>query len=103
MASKHLKPQKQPQYLQMTELANTQVGGKILFATDEWFAPASCLLKPEPPEWREGVYTDFGKWMDGWESRRKRTPGHDWCIIQVGGSDELRNMKGESKHKRHKV
>lgn len=22
--------------------------------------------------------------MDGWETRRKRTPGHDWCIVQLG-------------------
>ena len=28
-------------------------------------------------------YTDHGKWMDGWESRRKRTPGNDWCIIKL--------------------
>lgn len=55
-----------------------------MFATDEWFASASNLLKPSPPEWREGVFTDFGKWMDGWESRRKRIPGHDWCIIKLG-------------------
>ena len=25
-----------------------------------------------------------GKWMDGWETRRKRIPGHDWCIIKLG-------------------
>lgn len=22
--------------------------------------------------------------MDGWETRRKRTVGHDWCIIKLG-------------------
>ena len=22
--------------------------------------------------------------MDGWESRRRRTPGHDWCIVKLG-------------------
>ena len=22
--------------------------------------------------------------MDGWETRRKRIPGHDWCIIKLG-------------------
>jgi allantoicase len=34
--------------------------------------------------WREGEYTDRGKWMDGWETRRRRTPGHDWCIVRLG-------------------
>ena len=22
--------------------------------------------------------------MDGWETRRRRTPGHDWCILRLG-------------------
>lgn len=30
------------------------------------------------------LYTDCGKWMDGWETRRRRSPGHDWCIIKLG-------------------
>jgi len=34
--------------------------------------------------WREGEYTDRGKWMDGWETRRRRTPGHDWAVIRLG-------------------
>ena len=40
--------------------------------------------QPSDPEWREGVFTSFGKWMDGWETRRKRIPGHDWCVIKLG-------------------
>lgn len=40
--------------------------------------------QPDSPEWREGVFTSYGKWMDGWETRRKRIPGHDWCIIKLG-------------------
>jgi len=30
------------------------------------------------------MFTLYGKWMDGWETRRKRIPGHDWCIIKLG-------------------
>ena len=41
-------------------------------------------LQPEPAQWKEGEFTKYGKWMDGWESRRKRIAGHDWCIIQLG-------------------
>ena len=36
------------------------------------------------PEWREGVYTERGKWMDGWETRRRRDPGYDWAIVRLG-------------------
>ena len=124
---------------------------QILFATDDWFAAAECLLEPSPAVWKEGfteqgfwhdsnhqkvfhschdltinsfiivwkegfneqgVHTIFrfdynelprshlgqqhnsllqeeptnvsGKWMDGWETRRKRIPGHDFCIIKLG-------------------
>lgn len=42
------------------------------------------MIKDDEPVWKEDLYTPFGKWMDGWESRRRRTEGHDWCIIQLG-------------------
>ncbi|XP_034721139.1 allantoicase, partial [Etheostoma cragini] len=56
----------------------------VIFATDEWFAPAANLLKREPPRFIASAFTEFGKWMDGWETRRKRTPGQDWCLVQLG-------------------
>ncbi|XP_028252677.1 allantoicase isoform X2 [Parambassis ranga] len=71
-------------FLQFNDLACETVGGTVIFATDEWFAPAKNLLKREPPQFLPSAFTDFGKWMDGWETRRKRIPGHDWCIIQLG-------------------
>lgn len=42
------------------------------------------MIQDSEPIWREDVYTPFGKWMDGWESRRRRTEGNDWCIISLG-------------------
>lgn len=66
------------------DLASQRLGGAVLIASDEFFAPKENLLKPEEAVWKEGKYTDRGKWMDGWESRRKRTPGHDWCIVRLG-------------------
>jgi len=56
----------------------------VLFANDDFFAPKENLLKPSEPIFIEGKYTDRGKWMDGWESRRRRTPGFDWCLIRLG-------------------
>uniref|UniRef100_A0A3Q0T837 Allantoate amidinohydrolase n=1 Tax=Amphilophus citrinellus TaxID=61819 RepID=A0A3Q0T837_AMPCI len=73
----------EPDFLQFNDLVCETVGGKVIFATDEWFAPAKNLLKREPPQFIASAFTEFGKWMDGWETRRKRTP-HDWCIIQLG-------------------
>nr|CAD7462819.1 unnamed protein product [Timema tahoe] len=67
-------------------------GGKIMFATDDWFAVAENLLKVEEPQWQEGVFTAYGKWMDGWETRRKRVAGHDWAIIQLGVPGVVRGV-----------
>ena len=68
----------------LTDLALDITGSLALHATDEFFAAKENLTKPEPPEWREGVYTERGKWMDGWESARRRTPGHDAVIVRLG-------------------
>jgi hypothetical protein len=36
---------------------------------------------------------DTGKVMDGWESRRKREAGHDWCIIKLGLAGSIRGFE----------
>ena len=71
-------------FTDLIDLASERVGGAALLANDEFFAPKEGLLKPTPAEWREGEYTERGKWMDGWETRRRRTPGYDWCIVRLG-------------------
>lgn len=73
-----------PEFVQLNDLACETSGGKVIFATDDWFAPAENLLKRTVPKFTEDAFTEFGKWMDGWETRRKRSAGHDWCIIQLG-------------------
>jgi allantoicase len=71
-------------FTDLIDVAAERLGGVALAANDEFFAPKEDLLKASAPEWREGVYTDRGKWMDGWETRRRRTPGHDWCVVRLG-------------------
>ncbi|XP_061478825.1 probable inactive allantoicase isoform X2 [Rhineura floridana] len=73
-----------PDFLQLNDLGCETIGGKILFATDDFFAPAENLLKKQRPVFHADLFTEYGKWRDGWETRRKRIPGHDWCIIQLG-------------------
>jgi allantoicase len=71
-------------FTQLADLAAERLGGRVLEANDDFFAPKENLLKESLPVFIEGKYTSHGKWMDGWESRRRRTPGHDWCIIRLG-------------------
>jgi allantoicase len=75
---------KRPEFCTLTDLASAAIGGEVVFASDEWFAPAHMFLNPEPPVFKEELFTEYGKWMDGWETRRKRVPGHDWCLLKLG-------------------
>ena len=79
---------KRPAFTDLPDLASARVGGSALYATDEFFAAKENLLEARVPEWRDGVYTERGKWMDGWESRRSfgRVEGHthDSCIVELG-------------------
>src|SRR6266852_4682941 len=68
----------------LVDLAAERLGGKAVRASDEFFAPRENLLRPGRGIFLPEKYTDRGKWMDGWETRRKRTPGHDWCVIRLG-------------------
>ncbi|EWM26524.1 allantoicase [Nannochloropsis gaditana] len=72
-----------PDFVEETDLALSRFGGRICFATDDWFAAAENLLDHEEPIFIPDKFTAYGKWMDGWETRRKRTAGHDWCIIKL--------------------
>lgn len=71
-------------FTELPDLANARLGGVVLAANDDFFAPKENLLLESEPVWKEGVYTERGKWMDGWETRRRRQPGHDWCLVRLG-------------------
>jgi allantoicase len=83
-----------PAFLDLPDLASDTIGGAAILCNDEFFAEKENLVKPHAAEWREHAYTDRGKWMDGWETRRFRpTDGvapakdsdvHDWCVVRLG-------------------
>ncbi|MEO8621253.1 MAG: allantoicase [bacterium] len=79
-------------FTELVDLAAEALGGTVIAANDEFFAPKEGLLKATPAEWREGEYTERGKWMDGWETRRRRTPGYDWAIIHLGAPGIVRGV-----------
>jgi len=82
----------EPSFLNLTDLAAERLGGKALLCSDDFFAEKENLLKPGRGIFIADKYTDRGKWMDGWESRRKRVPGHDWCIIQLAVSGKIKGV-----------
>ncbi len=82
----------------MVDLASIRLGGKTLKASDEFFAEKENLLKDGRGIYIDDKYTDRGKWMDGWESRRKREPGHDWCIIRLGLPGVVQGVDIDTNH-----
>ena len=76
----------------LIDLASPVLGTKIIFKTDDFFASANRILNPSPPIFKEGVFDKNGKWMDGWESRRKRTKGHDYLINKLGKPGTIKKI-----------
>ena len=74
------------------DLASERLGGAAVAANDEFFAPKENLVKVSKPVFLEDEYTDRGKWMDGWETRRRREPGHDWCVVRLGLPGTIRGV-----------
>jgi allantoicase len=85
-------------FTEYIDLASERLGGRVLAANDEFFAPKDNLLKAAAPVWIADKYTEVGKWMDGWETRRRRTPGCDWCIVKVGLPGIIRGVIVDTAH-----
>lgn len=79
-------------------LAEERLGTKVLFATDDFFAEKENLIKPGRGIFIEDKFTDHGKWMDGWESRRKRVEGHDWADIRLGLRGVIKGLDIDTNH-----
>jgi allantoicase len=85
-------------FTRLIDLASSRTGGRAAEANDEFFAPKENLLKPEKAVWIADKYTSRGKWMDGWETRRRRVPGHDWCVIQLGLRGVIRGVNVDTSY-----
>jgi len=79
-------------------LAQPRLGAEVVFATDDFFADKSRLIDPAEPVFIPGKYDENGKWMDGWESRRKRVPGHDWCVVRLGVPGMVAGFEVDTRH-----
>jgi allantoicase len=84
----------------LTDLAAAALGGRVLGASDDFFAEAGNLIRPGRGVFIDGKFTDHGKWMDGWESRRKRAaaPDHDWCLLALGVAGEVAAVDVDTHH-----
>ena len=82
----------------LIDLAQPRLGTKVIYKTDDFFASANRIISPTIPVFKEGVFDKHGKWMDGWESRRKRTSGHDYIILKLGKPGKISKIDVDTSH-----
>ncbi|HTJ95140.1 MAG TPA: allantoicase [Pararobbsia sp.] len=79
-------------------LADPRLGAEALATSDDFFAPMARMLNPEPAVFIPGKYDDHGKWMDGWETRRKRVAGYDWCVVKLARAGVIKGFDIDTSH-----
>ncbi len=84
--------------LRSVDLASPRLGAQALCASDDFFAEVARMLNPEPAQFVPGKFDTNGKWMDGWESRRKRVAGHDWALVRLGVKGVIRGFDVDTSH-----
>lgn len=87
-----------PAFTALINLAADKLGARAIACSDDFFAEKENLIKPGRGIFIADKYTDRGKWMDGWESRRKRVEGHDWCIVKLGAAGIIKGFDIDTNH-----
>ena len=82
----------------MINLADPRIGSKIIFKTDDFFAAAHRILKIDAPVFKDGLFDKHGKWMDGWETRRRRSKGFDYLILKLGKPGKIFDIEIDTTH-----
>lgn len=91
-------PDTLPAFTKKSNVADSRLGAKSLFATDDFFADKSRILSPDAPIFVVGKFDDNGKWMDGWETRRKRHLGYDYLVIQLARPTKISGLDIDTSH-----
>ncbi len=83
---------------QWINLAQPRLGAGIVSCSDDFFAECRRMLSPEAPVFIEGKFDDNGKWMDGWETRRRRNGGYDHAIVKLGLAGDIKGIDIDTTH-----
>ena len=82
----------------MINLADPRIGSKIIYKTDDFFAAANRILNLDKPVFKDGLFDKHGKWMDGWETRRRRSKGFDYLILKLGKPGKIFDIDIDTTH-----
>src|SRR5438105_13205785 len=70
------------------DLAAVENGGLVLACSDMFFGHRHNLIMPG-----RGV-----NMSDGWETKRRRGPGHDWVIVKLGKKGRIQRVEVDTSH-----
>jgi len=79
-------------------LASRRLGAGVIATSDEFFGEKENLLRAEPPGFTARTFGHKGQVVDGWETRRRRQPGHDWALIRLGSPGVIRAVVVDTAH-----
>ena len=81
----------------LINVSSCELGTQVIYTTDEFFAPAKRMLQETEAVFKD-EYDENGHWMDGWESRRKRVEGNDYCILKLGIKSKISSFLVDTSH-----
>jgi allantoicase len=94
-----MSPNEEPEFTRRwANMASARLGAQAIAASDEFFAPKDRMLDDAPPVFIADKFDANGKWMDGWETRRRRTPGHDYCVVKLAARCLLHGIYIDTMH-----
>jgi len=70
------------------DLAAVEHGGWVIVSSDMFFGSRNNLILPGRSN----------RMHDGWETRRRRGPGHDWCIVRLGAAGKVSRVEVDTSH-----
>ena len=70
------------------DLAAAENGALVLSCSDMFFGHRHNLIMP-------GRAANMS---DGWETKRRRGPGHDWAIIKLGSRGQINRVEVDTSH-----
>ena len=82
----------------LVNLASPRLGSRAVRCSDDSFAAMDRMLQDGPAVFEPGRYDTYGKYMDGWETRRRRQGGHDWCVVRLGARGTIRGVDLDTSH-----
>lgn len=82
----------------LIDLAAPRLGSRAVRCSDDSFAAMDRMLQDGPAVFEPSRYDSFGKYMDGWETKRRRQGGHDWCVVRLGARGTVHGVDLDTSH-----